>query len=276
MRNVRSETFEIRTPGSSRTASTMRWPWSASEAETVMSRTRCPWRRGRGRSRRGRRRPRRSQRRPWRTSRPPPGSRRASSGCRRPTGCGARAKSNGRARACATLLGYAATDGHGQAGSAEGSEPRRHAGQAVRRLPGRRQRPRLPRVLRPAGGAADGGRVPDECAARDGEHADEAPGRLPPGDRARGLGREADRAHRARRRVQGASRGRCPTCCASSCRTSSRSSRRSAIAISASPARRPTTSSARSRRRRRRPDTRFAWSRPTGTRSSSPPTTSAS
>ncbi len=73
----------------------------------------------------------------------------------------------------------------------------------MRRLPGRRQRPRLPRLLRPAGGAADGGRVPDERAARDGEHADEAPGRLPPGDRARGLGREAHRAHRARRRVQG-------------------------------------------------------------------------
>jgi len=40
MRNVRSETFTILTPGTSRTASTMRWPWSESDADTVMSRTR--------------------------------------------------------------------------------------------------------------------------------------------------------------------------------------------------------------------------------------------
>ena len=40
MRNVRSETFTMVTPGTSRTASTIRWPWSESAAETVTSRTR--------------------------------------------------------------------------------------------------------------------------------------------------------------------------------------------------------------------------------------------
>ena len=74
-----------------------------------------------------------------------------------------------------------------QAGETLRPRTRRRAGQGLRRVPGRRQRARLPRLLRPARGAADGRRPAHQRAAGHGQHALEAAGRRSPRHRARGL-----------------------------------------------------------------------------------------
>ena len=100
-------------------------------------------------------------------------------------------------------LGYAAHGGDRQAVPAEGPEPRRRARQAVRRLPGRRQRACLPGVLRPARGAPDGGGPPDERPPGPGQHVHADAHGLPAADGARGVGLQADRPARDRGRLQG-------------------------------------------------------------------------
>ena len=84
-----------------------------------------------------------------------------------------------------------------------GARPRRRACARLGALPRRRQQPRVPRVLRAPGGAADDRRAADERAPRIHQHALQAALGLPAARRRRGLGHAAGAPQGDRRRVQG-------------------------------------------------------------------------
>ena len=97
--------------------------------------------------------------------------------------------------------------GYGSAGAEDadrrGAPARRRAGQGSRALPRRRQQPRVSRLLRSSGGAADDRRAADQRAARLHEHALQASVRLQPARGGGGVGHPADAPDRDRGDVQG-------------------------------------------------------------------------
>ena len=113
------------------------------------------------------------------------------------------------------------------------------APRAIRAVPRRQQQPRLPRLLRAAGGARHERGHAHECAARVHEHAVQASHRLPPQGRRRRVGLAGradglDDAYKSDRRPMA-------DLLREQFRTSVRSSRRSATATSSSRAGRRTT-----------------------------------
>ncbi len=90
------------------------------------------------------------------------------------------------------------------------------SGSKLRAVPDRRQQPRLPGVLRAAGGDVDRGRAADERDLRVRVDAGQAVDRAHTGGRDRRLGRRACRVARRSTSPTRRSAGRAPTCCRSS------------------------------------------------------------